>query len=165
MLLFIPVEGDSVKQTDDIRGQQTLLVRNKNKKTGKNQFCLQRQCIGSFHWIPTRVKAEYSSSILATMKSPHTSLLSLETQHGLADMVAPGKTHNIIGTKTLEHAIRWLVTGVCAGPSPVLGVPFTEGRFDLQRPGFCRGVGGANWAVGGAKHTQRWCCCRFRWRG
>lgn len=42
------------------------------------------------------------------------------------------------------------------------GSPFTEGRL-IFRPGFCRSMHRADWAVGGAKHTQRWRCCRFRW--
>lgn len=90
------------------------------------------------------------------MKSPHTSLLSLETQHGLADMVASGKTHNIIGTKLWNMQYGGWLLFVCAG-RVLWG---HRGTFDfcscttqqhantlaaLSRPG----------AVGGASRTQR----------
>lgn len=120
----------------------------------------------SFHWIPIRVKAEYSSSILATMKSPHTSLLSLETQHGLADMVASGKTHNIIGTKLWNMQYGgWLLYFV---PGRVLwSESVHRGTFD-----FCSCVRDsmltgsllwADWAAGGAASTQRWGCFELMW--
>lgn len=100
------------------------------------------------------------------MKSPHTSLLSLETQHGLADMVASGKTHNIIGTKLWNMQYGgWLLYFV---PGRVLwSESVHRGTFD-----FCSCVRDsmltgsllwADWAAGGAAGTQRWSCFGLMW--